>query len=69
MGRFIKVELDEAACAGDEGCRSLVALCPVDVFKEIDGRIVVDEAAEDECTLCGLCVEACPEAVKIEKLY
>ena len=69
MGLFIKVTLDENACAAYEGCKILASKCPVDIFKERDGKVVVDEAAEDECTLCGLCWEATPDAVKVEKLY
>ena len=69
MGMFIKVELDKAKCAPDGGER-LVGICPVRVFRLQDGHVVIDPDYEDECTLCGLCLQTYPKgAVTIRRLY
>jgi NAD-dependent dihydropyrimidine dehydrogenase PreA subunit len=42
----------------------------VGIFKLVNGQPVVVEENEDECTFCGLCLQACPSgAIRIEKLY
>ncbi|MHB0980521.1 MAG: ferredoxin [Thermoleophilia bacterium] len=69
MAVFISVTLDESACDHFDGCRILLGKCPVDIFREVDGRVVVSEENVDECTLCGLCWEATPGAVVVQKLY
>ncbi len=69
MALFIRVTLDETACSGSGRCLSLVSACPVDIFTQDGDRVAIDEEQVDECTLCGLCLEAEPAAVKIEKLY
>lgn len=69
MALFIHVTLDEAACDVFDGCKALVGVCPVDIFKEEGGHVVIDDERVDECTLCGLCLETTPGAVKVEKLY
>jgi NAD-dependent dihydropyrimidine dehydrogenase PreA subunit len=69
MGVFIKVEIDEAKCAPDGGAR-LIPICPVKVFSLVEGRVVTDPENEDECTLCGLCLNVYPEgAVTVRRLY
>jgi len=69
MGVFIRVEIAEGRCTPDLG-RKLVDVCPVDVFVWTEGRVAMDPDNEDECTLCGLCLQAYPEgAVRILRLY
>lgn len=70
MGMFIKVEVDATKCGPDAGLR-LVAVCPVRVFFVDDrGSVVTDPDNEDECTLCGLCLDLYPAgAVRIRRLY
>ena len=69
MGLFIKVEVDAAKCTPDGGAQ-LVEVCPVNVFSLAKGRVVTDPEAEDECTLCGLCLNLYPEgAVRVRRLY
>ncbi len=69
MGIFIKVDVDRGRCSERDLAR-LAEVCPVNVFSLADGRPVTDPDNEDECTLCGLCVRACPEgAVIIRRLY
>ena len=69
MGIFIKVEIDQSKCAPDGGAK-LVDVCPVNVFSEGDGSVIADPENEDECTLCGLCLNIYSEqAVTIRRLY
>lgn len=69
MGIFVRVSIDEEACAPDGGAR-LVEVCPVNVFSLVEGRVVTDPEAEDECTLCGLCLDQYPQgSVTVRRLY
>jgi NAD-dependent dihydropyrimidine dehydrogenase PreA subunit len=69
MGVFIQVRVDEKACAPDGGAK-LVEVCPVNVFSLVEGRIVTEPEAEDECTLCGLCLSLYPKgSVTVRRLY
>lgn len=68
MGMFVRLRLEGERCAA--GCAKCASVCPVDIFHAEGGRVVVVAENEDECTLCGLCLEACPNlAVRIIKLY
>ena len=69
---FIKLIVDGKKCISAKGCLTCAQVCPVKIFKQTDDKtgIVVDEANEDECTLCDLCLERCPvQAITLEKLY
>jgi len=69
MGIFIKVEVSPARCIPDGGAK-LVNVCPVNVFSLVDGKVVTDPENEDECTLCGLCLDAYPAGgVVLRRLY
>ncbi|GAB4245256.1 MAG: hypothetical protein Kow00129_05130 [Thermoleophilia bacterium] len=68
MGEFIEVVVRHDRCA-EPGCAELVGLCPVDIFVAGGQEVQVDEEQVDECTLCGLCWEAEPDAVTVRKLY
>jgi NAD-dependent dihydropyrimidine dehydrogenase PreA subunit len=67
---FIDVEVD-ASVAGDAALAAkLEEVCPVDIFKNADGRVEVVDENVDECVLCHLCLEAAPEGtVHVKKLY
>lgn len=41
-----------------------VDACPVDILKVEDGELKVEDV--EECTMCGACVEACPDAIEVE---
>ena len=61
MGIFIKVEVDKDKCeASSGGCQECVKICPVDVFQSKGREIITIPDNEDECTLCGICVENAP---------
>jgi NAD-dependent dihydropyrimidine dehydrogenase PreA subunit len=67
---FIKVEVDDSIAGDPELAAKLEEVCPVDIFKAVDGRIEIVEENLDECVLCELCINAAPSAtVKVVKLY
>lgn len=69
MGMFIHVEIHDDRCTGSE-CGQCMPVCPVVIFIASDGHIAVDAGQEDECTLCDLCLQVCPEdAITIHRLY
>jgi len=70
MGEFIQVKVDFTKCIGIKECGKCVQVCPVGIFGKKEDTPEIIEPNEDECTLCGLCLDACkPVAVSIIKLY
>ena len=70
MGEFVRIIIDQDKCGNLDEVKAWAGVCPVGLFEMINDRPSVVEENEDECTLCGLCLEACQSgAVKIEKLY
>ena len=67
---FIDVEVD-ASIANDAAIAAkLEEVCPVDIFKNADGKVEIVDANVDECVLCKLCLEAAPAGtVHVRKLY
>jgi NAD-dependent dihydropyrimidine dehydrogenase PreA subunit len=67
---FIDVEVD-ASVAGDAALAAkLEEVCPVDIFKNADGKVEIVDENVDECVLCRLCLEAAPAGtVHVKKLY
>jgi NAD-dependent dihydropyrimidine dehydrogenase PreA subunit len=69
-GVFIDVEVDESISRDAEIARKLEEACPVDIFRDADGRVEVVRANLDECVLCELCLDAAPDGkVAVKKLY
>jgi NAD-dependent dihydropyrimidine dehydrogenase PreA subunit len=70
-GVFIEVAVDEPARSDAELAKKLEEVCPVDIFSAEDGAgVEVVAENQDECVLCGLCVEAAPAGtVHVKKLY
>ncbi|HXR30572.1 MAG TPA: hypothetical protein VN752_05485 [Solirubrobacterales bacterium] len=67
---FIDVEVDDSVAGDAALAAKLEEVCPVDIFKDADGRVEIVEENLDECVLCGLCIEAAPPAtVRVKKLY
>lgn len=67
---FIDVEVDASVAADPALAAKLEEVCPVDIFKNADGRVEVVERNLDECVLCKLCLEAAPAGtVHVKKLY
>lgn len=72
MGMFIRVEVDNSIVAKAPGlAEKLVEVCPVKIFAlgKQKGAVAAVEENVDECTLCDLCMQACPEGVRVIKLY
>ena len=70
MGEFIRIIIDQDKCGDLVESQKWVDVCPVNIFKAQEGRLSVSAENEDECTLCELCLESCPEgAITIQKLY
>jgi NAD-dependent dihydropyrimidine dehydrogenase PreA subunit len=70
MGIFIKVKIDQEKCLGIKRSGHCVNICPVNIFEAMEDRVIINEENEDECTLCGLCLQKCePGAIFIEKRY
>lgn len=68
MGLFISITIDKSKCPAE--CKICSEACPVDIFA-FDGQScrVVSEN-EDECTLCEICLQRCPQnCIKISKNY
>ena len=69
-GLFIEVEVDDSVAGDAELAAKLEEVCPVDIFRDADGRVELVEENLDECVLCELCIEAAPPgAVVVKKLY
>jgi NAD-dependent dihydropyrimidine dehydrogenase PreA subunit len=67
---FIEVEVDDSVAGDAAVAAKLEEVCPVDIFKNADGRVEVVEENLDECVLCKLCLEAAPAGtVHVKKLY
>lgn len=72
MAMFIRVDVDNDLVRKADGLAAkLIEVCPVNIFKagsDASTVAVVDDNV-DECTLCDLCMQACPDGVKVVKLY
>lgn len=69
-GTFIDVEVDESVASDAELAAKLEEVCPVDIFAEEDGKLVIVEDNLDECVLCDLCLRVVPEGtLKVIRLY
>lgn len=67
---FIKVEVADEYAGDPELAKKLDEACPVDIFAATEAGVTVVPENEDECVLCGLCLDASPEgAVTVTKLY
>ena len=67
---FIEVEVDGSVAGDAELAAKLEEVCPVDIFRDADGRVEIVDENLDECVLCDLCVDAAPAgAVRVVKLY
>lgn len=70
MGTFIQVRIDGSRCSGVKRSGHCIDICPVNIFEARGDQVVINQQNEDECTLCGLCLQKCePQAIEIRKLY
>ena len=69
-GIFIEVDVDDSIAGDADLAAKLEEVCPVDIFRNADGRVEIVEENLDECVLCRLCIEAAPPGgVRVKKLY
>lgn len=69
-GLFIDVEVDPQIREQADIAQKLEDACPVDIYRNADGRVEIVEGNLDECVLCELCVAAAPKGtVRVKKLY
>jgi NAD-dependent dihydropyrimidine dehydrogenase PreA subunit len=67
---FINVEVDASVGSDAELARKLEEVCPVDIFRAVEGHVEIVEENLDECVLCELCLNASPpETVRVIKRY
>jgi len=71
MSMFIRLEVAPEVAKRPDLAKKLAEVCPVDIFAQNqDGGVRIIEENLDECTLCDLCIEACPPGtVRVIKLY
>jgi ferredoxin len=70
MALFISVEVDPKLASDSAAAKKLAEVCPVDIYKVVDGKLAIVEKNLDECTLCELCLAVgAPGQVKVKKLY
>jgi 4Fe-4S ferredoxin len=60
-GTLELVENDEKVCKGDS-CHACLDVCPCNAVEIVDGKSVTDL---DFCNLCGACVGACPQKIRV----
>jgi NAD-dependent dihydropyrimidine dehydrogenase PreA subunit len=67
---FIDVEVEDSIRGDAAVAAKLEEVCPVDIFKNADGKVQIVDENVDECVLCKLCLEAAPAgSVHVRKLY
>jgi NAD-dependent dihydropyrimidine dehydrogenase PreA subunit len=69
---FIRVDVAAGVVEKTPGlAQKIIESCPVRIFKAgpSSNSVAIVEENLDECTLCELCIQACPEGIKVVKLY
>ena len=67
---FIDVSVEDSIAGDAAVAAKLEEVCPIDIFKNADGRVEIATENLDECVLCKLCIEAAPAGtVHVKKLY
>jgi NAD-dependent dihydropyrimidine dehydrogenase PreA subunit len=67
---FINVEVSPEVANNAELAAKLAEVCPVDIFKAVDGQVEIVDENLDECVLCQLCMNVAPPGtVRVIKLY
>ena len=69
MGMFIEVSVRDPGFLETGEARKLVSACAVNIFAPAERGVTVNRHQEDECTLCGRCLEVAGGRLEIVKLY
>ena len=69
MGMFIQIEIKDEDFMETVSARTLVDICPVEIFNSMGVQVCVDREQEDECILCDRCIEISGDRLGIVKLY
>ena len=69
MGMFIEVSVRDPGFLETGEARKLVSACAVNIFEPAERGVAVNRDQEDECTLCGRCLEIGGDRLQIVKLY
>ncbi len=71
MAMFIRIDVNEDVVRDTGVASKLIETCPVKIFAPgaDDKSVTVVDDNVDECTLCDLCEQACPDGIKVVKLY
>ena len=69
MGMFIRISVKNRKFLNSEAARQLVEACSVDIFERRNGGVTINTEQEDECILCGRCLEVAGDNLEIIKLY
>ena len=69
MGMFIDIDIKDRQFMKTPGARGLVDACPVEIFNLVDGQVRVNKDQEDECILCGRCIDIAGRKLDIVKRY
>jgi len=71
MAMFIRIDVNDGAVREAGVAKKLIEVCPVKIFAagDDDSSVSVIDDNVDECTLCELCEQACPDGIKVVKLY
>jgi 4Fe-4S ferredoxin len=60
-GKLELIEQEEKVCKGDS-CHACLDVCPCNAVNIVDGKSVTNL---DFCNLCGACVIACPQDIRV----
>ena len=69
-GIFIEIDVAAEVANDPALAAKLEEVCPVDIYKDADGKVELVRENLDECVLCKLCLNATPPGgVVVRKLY
>ncbi|MFA5406519.1 MAG: 4Fe-4S binding protein [Candidatus Nanoarchaeia archaeon] len=55
----MKPVIDKTKCTS---CGTCVNYCPMNFFKMVNGKAVINDNPDGDCLGCGACVNSCPSS-------